>query len=199
MVSILSYSGSIARIRAFYGRGNGPIVLDNLFCNGREASLFHCPFVTTQDSNPTLRMLEYDASVKVSLNMYMYLYFKEKRQKLIVVGIRNIVFQSTVSENKTKRNILKIFPFAVLFHVLLCLQFLLVMYAQFIFIFVLVSCDEGSIRLVGGASDLEGRLEVCLDQAWGTVTDFFFNLPDARVACRQLGYNDTSECCTNLT
>ena len=61
------------------------------------------------------------------------------------------------------------------------------------FIFVLVSCDEGSIRLVGGASDLEGRLEVCLDQAWGTVTDFFFNLPDARVACRQLGYNDTSD------
>ena len=67
------------------------------------------------------------------------------------------------------------------------------------FIFVLVSCDEGSIRLVGGASDLEGRLEVCLDQAWGTVMDFFFNLPDARVASRQLGYNDTSECRTNLT
>ena len=63
----------------------------------------------TQDSNPTLRMLEYDASVKVSLNMYMYLISRKKRQKLIVVGIRNIVFQSTVSENKTKRNILKSF------------------------------------------------------------------------------------------
>ena len=62
-----------------------------------------------------------------------------------------------------------------------------------------VSCDEGSIRLVGGASDLEGRLEVCLDQTWGTVTDFLFNLPDARVVCRQLGHNDTSECHTNYT
>ena len=65
------------------------------------------------------------------------------------------------------------------------------------FIFVLVSCDEGSIRLVGGAKIWRDDW-ICLDQAWGTVTDFFFNLPDARVACRQLGYNDTSECCTNL-
>ena len=71
-------------------------------------------------------------------------------------------------------------------------------FAYHLFILASVSCDEGSIRLVGGASDLEGRLEVCLDQAWGTVTDFFFNLPDARVVCRQLGHDDTSECCTNL-
>ena len=66
------------------------------------------------------------------------------------------------------------------------------------FLFVSVSCDEGSIRLVGGDSDLEGRLEVCLDQVWGTVTDFFFNLPDARVACRQLGHDDTCECRTKI-
>ena len=37
-------AGSIARYRAFYGRGTGPILLDNLFCNGNEENLFHCPF-----------------------------------------------------------------------------------------------------------------------------------------------------------
>lgn len=34
--------GSIARRFAFYGRGTGPIHLDNVFCNGREEKLFHC-------------------------------------------------------------------------------------------------------------------------------------------------------------
>ena len=63
MVSIFSHAGSIARVRAFYGRGNGPIVLDNLFCNGREASLFHCPFVT----NPRFKSHAEDAGVQCFL------------------------------------------------------------------------------------------------------------------------------------
>ncbi len=33
----------------------------------------------------------------------------------------------------------------------------------------------------------EGRIEICFNQAWGTVCDTLFSIPDAKVACNQLG------------
>ena len=48
-------------------------------------------------------------------------------------------------------------------------------------------CTEGSIRLVGGSSSLEGKVEVCVDIGWGTVCDGEWGTADANVACRQLG------------
>ena len=44
------------------------------------------------------------------------------------------------------------------------------------------------MRLVGGQSAYEGRVEVCLSQRWGTVADDRWSTADAQVVCRQLGY-----------
>ena len=51
------------------------------------------------------------------------------------------------------------------------------------------SCfTEGEIRLWGGTTSREGRVETCLGGVWGTVCDNGWGTADAYVVCRQLGF-----------
>ena len=46
---------------------------------------------------------------------------------------------------------------------------------------------------MGGQIPSEGRVELCVDEVFGTVCDDSFDSADATIVCRQLGYHGDRE------
>ena len=57
------------------------------------------------------------------------------------------------------------------------------------FLFHTALCADGQLRLAGGNIANEGRVEICMNNVWGTVCDNSWGATDATVVCRQLGYS----------
>ena len=52
------------------------------------------------------------------------------------------------------------------------------------------NCTEGDVHLVDGSSQYEGRVEVCVNRAWGSVCAYSnWSSLDAKVVCNQVGAN----------
>ena len=54
-------------------------------------------------------------------------------------------------------------------------------------------CVDGDVRIVDGPNVREGRVEVCINRAWGTVCDDLWSLGDAQVVCLQQRFSDRGE------
>ena len=57
------------------------------------------------------------------------------------------------------------------------------------------SCRTGEVRLVGGNSTNEGRVEVCISNTYWTVCDDrTWGVAEAKVVCNQLNFGSTGGC-----
>ena len=50
------------------------------------------------------------------------------------------------------------------------------------------NCTDGEVRLVGGSTEYEGTVHICLNRAWGTVYMAVWNEKSAQTVCNVLGY-----------
>ena len=53
------------------------------------------------------------------------------------------------------------------------------------------NCTDGDVRLIRGGqvNEFEGRVEVCVNNAWGTVSSRNFDALEVQVICRQKGFD----------
>lgn len=54
-------------------------------------------------------------------------------------------------------------------------------------------CSDNEVRLVGGRTQTEGRLELCVSGQWSTVCNEQWDAENADVVCRQLQLDPTGE------
>ncbi|KAJ8300514.1 hypothetical protein KUTeg_022033 [Tegillarca granosa] len=127
--------GARAKSSAFFGRGTGPIWLDNVNCRGNESSISQCGNRGWGVSNCDHRE---DAGV-------------------ICPGRKEVYIGCTFQ---------------------LCLS--------------TGTVPASPLRLVGGTSRYEGRLEVFHNGQWGTVCDDGANYNIAKVVCSQLGLSGST-------
>ena len=64
-------------------------------------------------------------------------------------------------------------------------------------LFFTAVCSNGDVRLIGGTSLMEGRVEVCSNNIWGTVCDDFWDTTDGSIVCRQLGFGNAHQALSN--
>ena len=67
-----------------------------------------------------------------------------------------------------------------------------------LYMYLVIACQDGDVRLSGGRNYREGSVEVCRSQQWGAVCDDEWDENDSAVVCRQLGHSGEGIIATNI-
>ena len=163
--SITINSGAVAFTRSHFGGGTGGIFLDNLGCLGNESRLLDCTHPAIGFHN-----CKHNADAGVRCQGTQFGYWTSLLSKSY---ISNLLLGSTTITHEIHICPTTTAPQPSHLPSIPCLAF--------------------SIRLVNGTDEREGRVEVCFDSRWGTVCDHGWDVQDAAVVCRQLGFSPAGE------
>uniref|UniRef100_A0A8C3BUD4 Neurotrypsin n=1 Tax=Cairina moschata TaxID=8855 RepID=A0A8C3BUD4_CAIMO len=155
---------------AHFGQGSGPILLDEVECSGNELSLDQC-----KKSDWGQQNCDHIEDAGVSCDPFTGTYLQLcaiQMQPYLPTTIYTFWFLPLVG----------------------CRGFSEVGFSLFfslteLWSVVLPPLAEGTVRLAGGRSSSEGRVEVYYNGDWGTVCDDGWTDLGAQVVCRQLGFS----------
>ena len=213
---MLTFTGTLARTNSFYGHGIDPITLINVECTGEEQNLLNCTYTSYEvasrwcygeagvlcpgNYNRTLNACW--LSILVNLQQTLYAKLLCFPKKLTVVSLLTCCKIRLVTCTKChfQANWSSESPETAIF-VLVCGKCLRYSVSNLKFMYIAksinilapsttsVNCTNQDLRLRGGTTSLQGRVEMCYEGQWGTVCDNLWGTSDAKVACRQLGFS----------
>ncbi|XP_071478052.1 scavenger receptor cysteine-rich domain-containing protein DMBT1-like [Diadema antillarum] len=193
-----------APLEARYGPGSGSIILDDVSCDGQEENLADCEHrgfkshkcVHEEDASVVCSTLDEGFQIRLVDGSNEY----EGRVEVRHEGVWGTVCDDYWSiEDATV--VCKMLGSEKALEAPCCARFGHVN---------LMSALSGAgtrgktprldIRLVNGSSDNEGRVEVLFEGRWGTVCDDNWDIRDANIICRMLGYVGALEasCCAKF-
>ncbi|PIK47664.1 putative deleted in malignant brain tumors 1 protein [Apostichopus japonicus] len=205
--------------KAHFGKGTGPVLMDDLQCSGQEERLTDCVFrgvghncghnedasvICTNVSDGEIRLVGGESQYEGTLEIYLNGQWVRVCIPRWTPENAKVVCRQLGYENVTQYLSYSLFghdDLPVLLYKVLCtgaearLKDCRYTVASNCHAgasgSVGLICDtpaSGSVRLLGGTGPHEGRVEVLVDDEWGAVCDDEWDLNDAHVVCRQLGF-----------
>ena len=60
-------------------------------------------------------------------------------------------------------------------------------------VIIIARCSDDQLKLTGSTVEYYGRVEICSNQRWGTLSYYHWTPSNAEVACKELGYQCMSK------